>query len=39
MENQVDELRRLAAEVGQIAYGVHEYFGNGLVEKVYEAEK
>jgi len=37
MENRVDELKTLAAEVGQIAYGVHEYFGNGLLEKVYEA--
>ena len=37
MESQVDELKALAAEVGQIAYGVHEYFGNGLLEKVYEA--
>jgi len=37
MESQVDELKTLAAEVGQIAYGVHEYFGNGLLEKVYEA--
>ncbi len=33
----VDALRALATEVGQIAYGVHEYFGNGLLEKVYEA--
>ncbi len=32
-----DELRSLAADVGQIAYGVHEYFGNGLLEKVYES--
>ena len=32
-----DELRELAAQVGQIAYGVHEYFGTGLLEKVYEA--
>jgi GxxExxY protein len=30
------ELRDLASKVGQIAYGVHEYFGNGLLEKVYE---
>ncbi len=36
MDNKVDELRNLASEVGQIAYGVHEYFGNGLFEKVYE---
>jgi GxxExxY protein len=36
-ESRVDELKALAAEVGQIAYGVHEYFGNGLLEKVYEA--
>ena len=35
MEN-VDVLRKLASEVGQIAYGVHEYFGTGLLEKVYE---
>ena len=32
-----DELRGLAADVGQIAYGEHAYFGNGLLEKVYEA--
>jgi len=31
-----EELRALASEVGQVAYGVHEYFGNGLLEKVYE---
>ncbi len=31
-----EELRVLASAVGQIAYGVHEYFGNGLLEKVYE---
>lgn len=31
-----EKLRELAAQVGQIAYGVHEYFGNGLLEKVYE---
>ena len=35
--DRVEELRELASEVGQIAYGVHEYFGNGLLEKVYEA--
>lgn len=29
-------MRELASTVGQIAYGVHEYFGNGLLEKVYE---
>ena len=33
---QVEELKVLASEVGQIAYGVHEYFGTGLLEKVYE---
>ena len=33
----VEELKALASEVGQIAYGVHEYFGTGLLEKVYEA--
>ena len=32
----VEQLKGLAFEVGQIAYGVHEYFGNGLLEKVYE---
>ena len=32
----VEELKALASEVGQIAYGVHEYFGTGLLEKVYE---
>ena len=32
-----DELRKVAAQVGQVAYGVHEYFGNGLLEKVYES--
>ena len=35
-DNHVEELRRLASEVGQIAYKVHEFFGNGLLEKVYE---
>ena len=33
---QVEELKVLASEVGQISYGVHEYFGTGLLEKVYE---
>ena len=32
MDMTADELRGLAADVGQIAYGVHEYFGNGLLE-------
>ena len=32
----MDDIRQLASEVGQVAYGVHEYFGNGLLEKVYE---
>ena len=27
---QVEELKVLASEVGQIAYGVHEYFGTIL---------
>lgn len=36
MDNRAEELRELASKVGQIAYGVHEYFGNGLLEKVYE---
>ena len=35
-DNHVEELRRLASEVGQIAYKVYEFFGNGLLEKVYE---
>ena len=35
-EDSVEELRDLANKVGQVAYGVHEYFGNGLLEKVYE---
>ena len=35
--DRADELRELASQVGQIAYGVHEYFGNGLLEKVYES--
>ena len=35
--DHVEEMKRLAAKVGQVAYGVHEYFGNGLLEKVYEA--
>ncbi len=35
-DNHTEELRRLSAEVGQIAYKVHEFFGNGLLEKVYE---
>ena len=33
---QVEELKVLASKVGQIAYGVHEDFGTGLLEKVYE---
>ena len=37
MNTRADELRSLAADVGQIAYGVHAYFGNGLLEKVYES--
>lgn len=37
MSNRGDELRELASQVGQIAYRVHEYFGNGLLEKVYES--
>ena len=36
MDNRSEELRELASKVGQVAYGVHEYFGNGLLEKVYE---
>lgn len=36
MDERADELRKLAGDVGQIAYGVHEYFGNGLLEQVYE---
>lgn len=35
-EERVARLQRLAADVGQIAYGVHEHFGVGLLEKVYE---
>ena len=35
--DRADELRDLASQVGQVAYGVHEYFGNGLLEKVYES--
>jgi GxxExxY protein len=35
--DRADELRKLASQVGQIAYRVHEYFGNGLLEKVYES--
>ena len=31
-----EELKALASKVGQIAYGVHEYFGTGLLEKIYE---
>lgn len=37
MSNRGDELRELGSQVGQIAYRVHEYFGNGLLEKVYES--
>ena len=33
---RVEELKGLAAKVGQVAYSVHEYFGVGLLEKVYE---
>ena len=42
MSNRVDHvahveaLKALAADVGQIAYDIHEYFGAGLLEKVYE---
>ena len=36
MDNRGEELRELASQVGQIAYRVHEYFGTGLLEKVYE---
>ena len=32
---QVEGLKALASEVGQIAYGDHEYFGTGLLEKGY----
>ena len=32
----VEALKALAADVGQIAYDIHEYFGAGLLEKVYE---
>ena len=32
----VEELKAIGSEVGQIAYAVHEYFGTGLLEKVYE---
>ena len=35
--DRADELIELASQVGQIAYRVHEYFGNGLLEKVYES--
>ena len=35
--DRADELRELASQVGQIAYGVHEYFGNGMLERVYES--
>ena len=35
--DRADELRELASQVGQIASRVHEYFGNGLLEKVYES--
>ena len=35
--DRVERIRELASQVGQIAYGVHEYFGNGLLEKVYES--
>ena len=34
---RVERLKELGAKVGQVAYGVHEYFGNGLLEKVYES--
>ena len=34
---RTEGLRKLVSEVGQIAYGVHEYFGIGLLEKVYES--
>ena len=36
MNDRAEKLRELASAVGQVAYGVHEYFGNGLLEKVYE---
>ena len=34
---QVEALKALAGGVGQIAYEIHEYFGTGLLEKVYES--
>ena len=34
---QVEALKALAGDVGQIAYEIHEYFGTGLLEKVYES--
>ena len=34
---QIEVLKALAAKVGQVAYEIHEYFGTGLLEKVYEA--
>ena len=36
-EREIEELKTLAAEVGQVAYDVHHYFGNGLLERVYES--
>ncbi len=36
-QEEIERLKCLASEVGQVAYGVHEYFGTGLLEKVYEA--
>ena len=33
----VEKLKVLAGQVGQVAFGVHEYFGTGLLEKVYES--
>ncbi len=35
-DDRIERLQGLAAQVGQIAYGVHTYFGVGLLEKVYE---
>ena len=34
---QIGALKALAADVGQIAYDIHEYLGTGLLEKVYES--
>ena len=36
IDNHIEDFKALVADVGQVAYKVHEYFGVGLLERVYE---